>query len=319
MHLLRRILFVLFLLSPLLSSAEQIGYPLQLSDQVSTGDRFMQIRLLGAIALNGRKELAELSDLAWDEDEGILYGITDRGRLLHLRPLIENGQLIDAELLRDFHLLDRKGKKLKKFYEDAEGLALERAHNGIRGDSQLAVSFEGDNRVDLYSPEGVYLRSLQLPKELRDPRFYKSGNDGLEALANHPSFGYLTAPEKARKGHDIPIFSTSGLSWSYRPFEPDGALVAMEALDDGTLIFLERAYSSIFKPLVITLSSAIPTRENRNSVLQTRQLARFDTTQGWRVQNFEGLAHHQGRRFFMVSDDGGESFLQTQLLYFELF
>jgi len=69
---------------------------------------------------------------------------------------------------------------------------------------------------------------------------------------------------------------------------------------------------------VITLSSAKPTQENQNSVLQTRQLARFDTAQGWLVQNFEGLAHHRGRRFFMVSDDGGESFLQTQLLYFEI-
>jgi len=318
MHILRPIFMLLLLLPPPVPAAERIGYPLQLSNHVSSGDQFMQIRLLGAIALSGHKELAELSDLAWDEDEGILYGVTDRGRLLHLRPLLDNGRLIDAELLQDFHLLDKKGKKLKKFYEDAEGLALERAHNGIRGDSLLAVSFEGDNRVDLYSPEGVFQRSLQLPKELRDPRFYKGNNKGLEALARHPQFGYLTAPERAGRGRDIQIFSESGMSWFYPSFEATGALVAMDVLEDGTLIILERAYISIFKPLVITLSSAKPTQENQNSVLQTRQLARFDTAQGWLVQNFEGLAHHRGRRFFMVSDDGGESFLQTQLLYFEI-
>lgn len=313
-------LLVLFTapLLPTLSVADGIGFPMELSDRFATGDDYMEIRLLGALSLRGRDELAELSDLAWDEDEGILYGVTDRGLLLHLRPLLVNGRLVDAELLRHFRLQGKNGKKLKKRARDAEGLAVEKSRNGLRGDSLLAVSFEGDNRVDLYSPEGVYLRPLKLPAELSDAQLYAHGNKGLEALARHPIFGYMTAPEMAKGGGAIPIFSESGLRWRYQPFEPDGALVALEALDDGTLIILERAYSSVFEPLVITLSSALPSRENANSPLDARRLARFDSTRGWQTQNFEGLTHHRERRFFMVSDDGGKSYLQTQLLYLEI-
>ena len=313
--------FLLVLLTaplwPQQAVAESVGFTLELSDRFTTGDDYMEIRLLGALSLMGRDELAEMSDLAWDEDEGILYGVTDRGLLLHLRPLLVNGRLVDVELLHHVRLQDKRGKKLKKPARDAEGLALEGSRNGIRGDSRLAVSFEGDHRVDIYSPEGVYLRPLNLPAELRDERLYKHGNKGLEALARHPVFGYMTGPEMAKGGGTIPIFGESGMSWRYQPFEPDGALVALEALDDGTLLILERAYSSVFEPLVITLSSALPTRENADSVLDARRLARFDSTRGWQTQNFEGLTHHQGRRFFMVSDDGGKGYLQTQLLYLE--
>jgi len=317
MHMLSLRILAAFLLFPQLLQAEDVGRPLLISEYVETGARHMGIRLLGAISLQGHKALAELSDLAWDEDEEILYGVTDRGRLLHLQPVIENGRLVNARLLRHFHLRNRKGKKLKKAAKDSEGLALERSSNGIRGDSLLAVSFEGDNRVDLYSPEGEFLRPVKLPDALRDKKFYKRGNKGLEALARHPQFGYMTGPEVSREGGDIPIFSQSGQRWHYRPLEPNGALVALEALDDGRLLILERAYSSVFEPLVISLSSAHPRRDNVNRVLQTQLLARFDNTQQWRTQNFEGLTRHRGERYFMVSDDGGESYLLTQLLYFE--
>lgn len=312
------LLFLIILFFSRLSDARDVGYPLQLSTQFAAGDRYMGIKLLGALTLRGRPELAELSDLAWDEDEEILYGVTDRGVLLHLQPVIAHDLLVGANLLRHFRLRDSGGKKLRKFNRDAEGLALMNGSNGIRGDSLLAISFELSNRVDLYSPEGEYQRPVKMPLALRNPRFYVNGNKGLEALARHPVFGYMTGPEISAKGGAIPIFSQSGQSWYYQPLEPHGALVALEALDDGTLIILERAFSSIFEPLVITLSSAHPREENANSILATKLLARFDSTQGWQTQNLEGLTHHRGKRFFMVSDDGGASYLQTQLLYFEI-
>ncbi|MCB1904950.1 MAG: esterase-like activity of phytase family protein [Gammaproteobacteria bacterium] len=307
-----------FLLLPQPSGAQEVGRPLPLSDHLATGDDYMGIRLLGALSLQGREALAELSDLAWDEDEGILYSVTDRGRLLHLLPVIEQDRLVNIKLLRHFDLLDETGKKLRKSERDAEGLALEQSDNGVAGDSLLAVSFEGHNRVALYSAEGEFRRSVKMPKVLRDPKLYKSGNKGLEALARHREFGYITGPEMAKERGAIPLFSQTGQRWYYRPLEPNGAVVALEALDDGTLLILERAFSSIFEPLVISLSSSRPTKANTDSALETRLLARFDNSQGWRTQNFEGLTRYRGNRFFMVSDDGGESFLQTQLLYFEI-
>ncbi len=312
------LLLLTTLLSPSLSHAQDVGHPVALSDRVSAGDKYMGIRLLNTLILRGPAELAELSDLAWDEDEEILYGVTDRGLLLHLQPIMEQSRLTGMKLLRHFRLRDKKGKKLRNSAADSEGLALEKSTNGIKGDSTLAISFERYNRVDLYSPEGQHRRGVKLPLSLRDPRFYLNSNKGLEALARHPDFGYMTGPEKSKRGGSIPIFSQFGQSWNYQPLEPYGALVALEALDDGRLLLLERSFNSVFEPVVISLSSARPATNNTGSTLQTKLLARFDSTQGWQTQNIEGLTRYRGNRFFMVSDNGGAGYLQTQLLYFEV-
>lgn len=128
----------------------------------------------------------------------------------------------------------------------------------------------------------------------------------------------MTGPERAKTNGTLPIFGQEGSVWYYQPQEPHGALVALEALDDGTLLILERSFSSFFEPLVISLSRAQPTADNTGALLPSQLLARFDSTEGWRTQNLEGLTHHRGKYFFMVSDDGGASFLQTQLIYFEI-
>ena len=39
-------------------------------------------------------------------------------------------------------------------------------------------------------------------------------------------------------------------------------------------------------------------------------LVTFDTDKGHQLDNFEGLAHHRGNRFFVVSDDN-DLFLHT--------
>ena len=52
--------------------------------------------------------------------------------------------------------------------------------------------------------------------------------------------------------------------------------------------------------------------------LDAREIAVFDSSEGWNVDNFEGLTRHQGRRFFMVSDDNGKAIQRTLLVYFEV-
>jgi hypothetical protein len=36
------------------------------------------------------------------------------------------------------------------------------------------------------------------------------------------------------------------------------------------------------------------------------------------MDNFEGLAHHEGNRYFMISDDGRNPLQRTILMYFEI-
>ena len=52
--------------------------------------------------------------------------------------------------------------------------------------------------------------------------------------------------------------------------------------------------------------------------VQTREIVRFDSSKGWRLDNFEGLAHYRGRRYFMVSDDNRSPLQKTLLVYFEI-
>ena len=98
-----------------------------------------------------------------------------------------------------------------------------------------------------------------------------------------------------------------------------GASAALEARRAGAdVLVLERAYSFPLAPWVITLSRVRPDAGNTGKVMEATQIVRFDSTQGWWIQNFEGLTRHRGNCYFMVSDDGGHAYLQTQLLYFEI-
>jgi hypothetical protein len=309
---------LLWTLTAWAETPEAVGYRIRLSDTVASDEAYQGIRLRGVLGLLGNPALAELSGLAWDQDEGLLYAVSDRGRLLHLRPVFSNGLLTGLTLERDYPLLGSSGKPLTGKWNDAEGLTLENARNGTSGDSQLLISFEINNRIVRYRPDGHPLGPVSLPGVLTNPRFYKDANNGLESLTLHPTLGLLTGPEKSRRGDTIPFFDPSGERWLYRPFEEYGAMVALEALDNGEVIVLERAFSFPLAPWTITLARVRPSRENAGTELPAERLARFNSGQGWRISNFEGLTHHRDNRFFMVSDDGGKVLLQTQLVYFEI-
>ncbi|MEJ1298295.1 MAG: esterase-like activity of phytase family protein [Candidatus Sedimenticola sp. (ex Thyasira tokunagai)] len=315
---LRNIFLCCLLSSPLTLQALEIGTPITLSDQVASNDEYMKLQLRGVLTLKGDASLAELSDLAWDEDEQILYGITDRGRLLHLQPRIEEGILLGMELLTHYPLLEKSGKATSGSRQDAEGLTLENSYNGIRGDSRLLVSFERDHRIIRHMPDGRHKGQIDIPPGLKKPAFRPTGNKGMEALTLHPKFGVITGTEKPQSPGTSFLFSSKGKQWSYAAENEYSALVSLETLPDGGLLILQRAYRGLLSPLVITLSRIRQQELELHQRLSLETVAQFDTTKGWRTQNFEGLTRHQGKRFFMVSDDNNMPWASTQLVYFEL-
>lgn len=278
----------------------------------------MGIRLLGSLNLTGSPALAELSALAWDEDEQVLYALSDQGRLLSLIPHFSKGHLTDVELHTSVPLRSQNSKPLKGKWRDAEGLTLINDRNEIRGDSQLLISFERRHRIELYRPDGHWLASRPLPKPFFQANIAPSANKGMEAVTLHPTHGFITGTEKPPTTGPNHLLSESGLLWTFLPLEPSGALVALEYLPNGDLLLLERAFSSIFSPWVISLARIPQAKLLQSQTIQPDAVARFDSSQGWLLQNFEGLTRHQGQRFFMVSDDGNKPWAQTQLLYFEL-
>jgi hypothetical protein len=299
--------------------------PVPLSGEVAVGDVFMGIRLLGTLRLPAKSDsyqgLGGLSGLAWDEDEGLLYAVSDQGKLFHLRPIFDDEKLVDVEIVTAYPLRNAKGRALKGPWADAEGLIVVNGDNGIAGDGFLIVSFERRPRLWRFSPRGEALKTEPLPAGLDEASRYQDPNKALESIALDDRWGLLTAPElplKRQRAGYVPIIAQDGRSWSYPLYNaPRSSLVAMEALPDGSLLTLERAFVSLAQPLIVSLRrTRLP--ESGQETLAVRDIAVFDSSRGWQLDNFEGLTRHRGRRFFMVSDDNQHPLQRTLLIYFEL-
>ena len=131
----------------------------------------MRVRLLGAVELPyeqiADQPLVELSGLAWDNDDEVLYALSDHGVLFHLTPVFAAGALVDAKVTHAFPLPGSDGKRLRGRSTDSEGLAILDGRNGIKGDAVLLISFEREPRVNRYSPVGNFVERHDLPQSLR--------------------------------------------------------------------------------------------------------------------------------------------------------
>jgi hypothetical protein len=303
--------------------------PIALTDQVGPGDTYAGIRLLGALRLSDASidglRLCGLSGLAWDEDAGLLYAVSDQGALFHLRPEFDGqGFLNGLRPVAAYPLRAATGAPLRAPFDDAEGLALRKGENGISGDAELLVSFELKPRVVRYGPRGEWRGEEPLPAPLRDIRNYRDPNQALESVTLHPRWGVLTGTEtplRADPAGQVRIFTRQGPFWNYPlGHAPNSALVAMEVLADGGLLTLERAFVTPLRPLVISLrrTEPLPAPGMNQTLLQVVNVAVFDSGRGWLLDNFEGLTRHRDQRFFMVSDDNCNTWQATLLVYFEL-
>ncbi|MDQ7074359.1 MAG: esterase-like activity of phytase family protein [Gammaproteobacteria bacterium] len=295
-----------------------------LTEDHDVNQPFMSVQLLGSVALLESEGLVGLSDLAWDEDEQLLYAISDFGKLFHLRPVFKQGRLSDVMLVAKYALLGVKGRSLSGKSKDAEGLTLLNADNGRKGDTELLVSFEGYPRIYQYDTEGVLEGDRELPDVLAGAENYKTSNDALEALTVHPQWGVLTSPERAMKFSNnkaqVTWFNLQDQRWLYPMAKEAGnAVVAMEALPSGEVLVLERAYVNPLVPFIINLRWVDTLAEpDTMQPLKVKTVARFNGGDGWYMDNFEGLTRHKEKRFFMVSDDNNHPFLQSLLVYFEV-
>jgi hypothetical protein len=321
------IVLVLGTLIPVFAAQEFKATPISFSDRVSNGGTYAGIRLLGALRLprteiNGTR-LCGLSGLAWDEDAELLYALSDGGALFHLKPEFDDrGYVTDVHLLQAYPLLDQAGKRLRDPYNDSEGLAILNGHNGIQGDTQLVVSFELRPRVILFDSRGRWLGEEEIPALLKDVRNYRDTNRALEAVSVHSRWGVLVGTEIPLRNEPegrVRIFAGDGRSWIYPLSDaPRSSLVAFEALPEGGLLILERAFVASIPPFVISLRRTEPLVPGMAVPLKVTDVAIFNSSEGWHLDNFEGLTHYRDRRFFMVSDDNCLSLQATLLVQFEL-
>ena len=304
--------------------AESIAVPFRISAGLDNGSQFMSIRLLGVLRLANVSasgiRIGELSDLAWDADEQLLYAVSDQGYLLHLQPVFDNDILVDVLLYGKHNLHSSSGTRLQGDDADTEGLDIINGNNGINGDSELVVSFEVKPRIERYTPHGNYLGSHTLPAELASISNYQSRNKALESVTIHPQYGIITAPERPLKNTvdgTFTLYSLQGDTWTYTPLNPvDSAITSLEMQLDGDIMVLERIYSNRFSSYSVAIRE-LPL-SNQVDQPEITTLALFKRDEGFLIDNFEGLSRHTDHRFFMVSDDNNNFFQQTLLMYFEI-
>jgi Esterase-like activity of phytase len=187
------------------------------------------------------KALDEISGLAWDADDRLLYAVSDEGKLFHISFEGGIGPGMKAAVIRTVKLRGGGG------FRNAEGIETINGANGIKGDGRLLVAFEDGPALQVHAPDGSLLEVLAVPEPLRDASQYQTQNDGIEALAIDPVHGVLVAPELPLQGHspdDHTIYGLRGKNFHYLRMRgaqaPTGRIKAIAATPGGRLYVLER-------------------------------------------------------------------------------
>ncbi|HHD78779.1 MAG TPA: esterase-like activity of phytase family protein [Epsilonproteobacteria bacterium] len=308
--------FFFYFFSVLYAGVFSVNIAPKLNHHQFMGIKILDQKQLSFSDIQGIK-FAELSDVTYDDKTHILYFVGDKGALFAFRAKFSS-KIDMLEPLMAKKLRTKKGKRLKKYKRDSEGLVLD-------GKKRLLISFEGDAKVAWFHKNsqkaGRLIKKYRLPKVLRNPKNYRSRNKSLEALAWHPRYGVLTASEwplKKDYKKKQTIYSLRAKQWHFKAEqEARSAVTAIEVMDDGNLLVLERSYNGILEPFVVTLKK-VWIKKCKKQMCPTKVLAKMNSHKGWDVDNFEGLAHVGKNRYVMVSDDNDNFFQKNLLIYFEV-
>lgn len=274
------------------------------ASSAAAGSSIVGIHVLDSIAVppsNNGVKITELSGLAWDEDEQLLYAVSDKGYLHHFRLELDGDTI--AALTPVFSTAIQGGPTdaARTNFKNAEGLDVLGAANGRRGDSELVVAFEDGPAVERFSTDGRRLGGIELPAPLADKNQYTADNNRVEALSMGPNQELLLAPEKPLlngTGTVHEIYSAGGKTWTY-PRKKGSSIKAIEFLPSGDLLVLQREKApeggktvSLLAVDLDACAASAPCDAVHLPVLSGRLPS----------ANFEGLARIDANRFVMVSD-----------------
>ena len=312
----------ILILSSFLSACAAV--PLVVNFFLSEQKQIGTMQILSSKQLNfvGTKDIPfeGISDLAWDEKRQILYALSDRAALFHLKIDYQNEQINNVSIIASYALQNKQGQPLMSDAADSEGLTL---RYNEQGDSILEVSFEQNPRIIQYSPQGKRLAETALPAVLADIYNYRSTNKALESVVYHPQHGILTASEYPLKKYSMQyqrIYSVStGREWIF-PASPakNSAITALSILPNNNILRLERAWAGFFHPLVINLSEVMINNCAEGKICSVKKIAKLSTADSWRLDNFEGLTRFKKDLYLMISDDNAKPIQNTILVLFKL-
>ena len=85
---------------------------------------------------------------------------------------------------------------------------------------------------------------------------------------------------------------------------------------DRVLVLL-REFNKFSRKRVTTLCE-VNLNKCKRGICQSEILARLDSSDGWHLDNFEGLTKVGKNRYLMISDDNGSFLQKTLLVLFEI-
>lgn len=287
---------------------------------------FMRVNILSSFLIkpktHNKLPIIEFSDLAWDEDEQLLYVVSDEGLLYHLNVDTTANKLKTVDIVFAAQLKNKRGIPLKGKFSDAEGLSLENGNNGKRGDSKLIISFENKPRIVRYATNGDFIKKIETTKKLRKRKYFRHNNKALESVTLHPKYGILTAAERPLKEKPLTqqtVYSNTGKEWNFAASKiKNSSITALEVLANGDILILERAYNGLLSPVVISLRQLKIQQCKPPKLCETSLIAKFDSSDGWILDNFEGLTHLRDNQYLMVSDNNNSPLQKTLLVLFEV-
>lgn len=241
---------------------------------------------------------SEISDLAYDEEEG-LFALSDKGYVFKLDLEIKNNKLHKLEIKNAFWLKNKKAERLSSKKRDAEGMDLNKG--------SLLISFEGRPKVSLFDLHGVKIKNYKIAPVLRDIKNYQGKNSALESVTIHPAFGMITAPQKPLNHTDQSMHTLFSQERRWR-FKADADITAIQSMSEGSLLVLERKFHILSLGHTLWLKR-VPLMECKGNVCPTKTLMNLKSSDGWKLDNFEGLTRIGDDLYLMISDDN-DSFLQ---------
>lgn len=195
-----------------------------------------EIPATGALSVG----VEELSGLAWDQDEKLLYAASDGGLLHQFRLELEGDRIVRIEHVFSAPLAAPLGAGTAT---NAEGLAALNGDNGKPGDTELLIAFEDGPAIARFTPAGQWIANVVLPGPLADASNYARKNSRLESVTVDKAHGVLTAPERPLRGGSAALhklYAADGETWAFSAVEPEGRIKAIETMADGNLLVLER-------------------------------------------------------------------------------
>jgi hypothetical protein len=254
-----------------------------------------------AQGMNGHK-IEELSGLAWDADEQLLYAVSDTGVLHHFRVRLDGDRIAQVDVVYSAPLTAEDGTELT--VNDAEDVAVVSGDNGKNSDSELLVALEDGPAIARFTPHGRRIANLALPTALADEAHYAKKNRRLESVAFDPQHGVVTAPETPLldQPEDLhTLYAADGAERSFEAFpSKDSNLKAIAMMPDDNALILERTREAKGAPFVARLRLVDLADCAENATCRVTELSSGD--EAALTDNFEGMARLSDDLLLLVTD-----------------